>query len=210
MDLSTGQQRAIFAAVVIGLAGLGLYLIGPSLRHDGATASGKPTATPNAAPSAPPVTTAPPAPVPSTGGQAVNIYQWLPFTQQELGAAAAVTTRFCAAYETFSYTESAAAYAAHLDGLASGQLAGLLRASYATLGVAKQRSSQRQVSAGTGTIESLRAFGQSSLTFVVSITQQLTTTTGKSAKTVTYAITVVQSVNGWQVNDIELAQAGNT
>lgn len=207
MDLSTGQQRAIFAVVVVALAALGLYLIGPSLRHDGATASGKPTPTATLAPTA---TTAPPVPPPSTAGQAVNIYQWLPFTQQELGAAAATVTQFCTAYETFSYTESDAAYAAHLGGLATSQLTGVLREDYATLGVAKQRSSQRQVSTGSGTIESLRAFGQSSLTFVVSIAQQLTTTNGKSSNVVKYAITVVQSGGGWQVNDIELAQAGNT
>lgn len=207
MDLSTGQQRAIFAVVVVALAALGLYLIGPSLRHDGATASGKPT--PTATP-APPATTAPPVPPPSTAGQAVNIYQWLPFTQQELGTAAATVTQFSAAYETFSYTESDAAYAAHLSGLTSTQLAGVLREDYATLGVAKQRSSQRQVSTGSGTIESLRSFGQSSLTFVVSIAQQLTTTNGKSSNVVKYAITVVQSGGGWQVNDIELAQAGNS
>ena len=40
----------------------------------------------------------------------MNIYAWLPFTQQDLAAAASVAVRFGVDYDTYTYTESAAAY----------------------------------------------------------------------------------------------------
>jgi hypothetical protein len=47
---------------------------------------------------------------------------------------------------------------------------------------------------------------------VVNLTQQLaitTSTTSTTNKTTQYAVTVVKGAAGWQVNDIELAIAGN-
>ena len=97
----------------------------------------------------------------------MNIYSWLPFTQQGLADAAAVTVKFLVDYNTYSYTESAAGYVGTMNGLITGQLATTLRGLYATPGVAKIRTSQKQVSTGTAVINSLRAFGPSSLTFIV-------------------------------------------
>jgi len=64
-------------------------------------------------------------------------------------------------------------------------------------------------------ITALRAFGPSSLTFVVTLNQKTYSTqrTGKTTSHVVsgdYAITAAQSGNGWQVNDIQLASAGNS
>jgi hypothetical protein len=77
-------------------------------------------------------------------------------------------------------------------------------------GVAAARSQARQVSAGAAAIEAIRAFGPSSLTFLVQITEHLTATSGTSQLVTTYAITVTGSAAAWQVTDIELAAAGNT
>jgi hypothetical protein len=54
----------------------------------------------------------------------VDIYSWLPFTQQDLAAAAAVTEKFLVDYNTYSYTETADGYVAKMNGLihpAAGQ-----------------------------------------------------------------------------------------
>ena len=208
MELSTGQQRAVFAVVVVGLAVLGLYLVGPALHH-GSRAS----ASPRASASVPSSSAGSPAPVavaPSgaTAGP-VNIYDWLPFTQQDLATAAGVTESFCAAQEDFSYTESGTAYAARLAGLATGDLVQELTNAYLTPGVAQQRTSQRQVSTASATIDSLRTFGPTSLTFVVTVNQRLLSTRGTATSSTQYAITVVSAAGGWQVNDIELATQGN-
>jgi len=97
----------------------------------------------------------------------VNIYSWLPFTQQDLAAAAAVTVRFGVDYNTYTYTESTQAYVASMNGLITGPMATKLEASYSTPGVAKLRKSQQQVFHWNRHDHLAAAFGASSLTFVV-------------------------------------------
>jgi hypothetical protein len=215
MEPSSGQQRLLFVVVVLVLAGLGVYLIS-ARTHNGtaATPPASPSATSPApqasAPAVQPATT--PASVPAsvpTGSGKADIYQWLPFSQQDLTEAARTTVAFAADYETYSYTETAAAYAGKMATLVTGELAATLKNAYATPGVAAQRTAQKQVSTGSGGIASIRSFGPGSITFVVNIAQQLATTQGTSTKTTQYAVTVVSAAGGWQVNDIELAGAGN-
>jgi hypothetical protein len=213
VELSPRQRGAVFAAVVIVLAALGYFLVVPAVTHGHAaasptasgTASGGANGTPSSTPSAAPAVTAPAV---QAGG--VNIYAWLPFTQQDLAAAAAVAVRFSVDYNTFTYTESAADYVGAMGGLVTGQLATTLRAAYQIPGVAKLRASQKQVSTGTAVITALRAFGASSLTFAVTAGQRLATANGTSSGSTQYAVTVTGSGGGWQVSDIELESAGNT
>jgi len=211
VDLTPGQQKAVFALIVVVLAALGYWLILPKVTHSHTQAQATPAATPSAT-----VPTAVPSSVPSTAPASpvatgsVNIYSWLPFTQQNLAEAAALTVKFCVDYDTYTYTESAAAYVATMNGLVTGQLATTLQASYSTPGVASLRKSQQQVSTGTAAISSLRAFGSSSLTFVVNTTQKLVSSKGTTHGSTQYAVTVIGSGSSWQVDDIELASAGNT
>jgi hypothetical protein len=210
VDLSPGQQKAVFALVVVVLAALGYWLIVPRVSHSHGQA--RPSPTPAPTESVP----SPPASVPSTvtttpasaGG--VDIYSWLPFTQQGLAAAAAVTDKFLVDYNTYSYTESAAAYVARMNGLITVQEATTLKGLYATPGVAKIRISQKQNSTGTAAITALRTFGPSSLTFIATGTQHLTTSKGTSNGSAQYAITVTGSGTSWQVSDIELSSVGQS
>ena len=204
MDLSAGQQKALFAVVVVVLAGLGVFLLAPHGSHPHASPSA------SARPSAPAAGAGSPsaAAVPSPAGS-TNIYQWLPFTQAELGQAAAVATEVTTDYNTFTYTESAASYVARMNGLITSQLSQTLKNGYATVGVAQTRTSQKQVSSGTATIDSIRTFGSSSITFVVTATQKLTGTQGSTTSSVQYAVTVTGQGGTWQVYDIEPATAGN-
>jgi hypothetical protein len=209
MDLTQGQRRLAFVAIVVVLAGLGAFLLRPGSRssppgHTPAT-SRPPAAA--ATPSAVGPVATPSASAASTGS--VNIYQWLPFSQSGLARAAAVTQQFSADYGTFSYTQNAASYVARMAGLVTSQLSATLARGYATPGVASQRTQQQQVSSGSAVINSLRAFGGGSLTFVVTIKQAMTSKQGKSQTTGQYAVTVNGSGTVWQVNDIELASAGN-
>ena len=218
MEPSSGQQRLLFVVVVLVLAGLGVYLIS-GRTHNGTAAT--PPASVSAtsqAPQAPATSQAPQAPattpasvpasVPTSGGK-TDIDQWLPFSQQDLTEAARTTVAFAGDYGTYSYTETAAAYAGKMASLVTGELAATLKNAYATPGLAAQRTAQKQVSTGSGGIASIRSFGSGSITFVVNIAQQLATTQGTSTKTTQYAVTVVSAAGGWQVNDIELAGAGN-
>jgi hypothetical protein len=213
VDLSPGQQRAVFAVVVVVLAALGYWLLLPKVSHSHRQA--QPAASPAPAASAPgsqpsqgaspPAETASPA---STGG--VDIYSWLPFTQQGLAAAATVTEKFVVDYNTYTYTESADDYVGRMNGLITTQLADTLRGLYSTPGVVTVRTSQKQVSTGTAVINSLRTFGPSSLTFIVTGTQHLATSKGTSSGSSQYAVTLTGSGTNWQVNDIELSSVGQS
>ena len=219
MDLSPGQQKAVFVLVVVVLAALGYWLILPKISHShgAAQAATSPAPSATASASAPPqgsqvpqgTTPATVTPTPAASGT-VNIYSWLPFTQQGLAAAAAVTVKFAADYNTYSYTESPSGYVGTMNGLITAQLATTLRGLYATPGVAKVRTAQKQVSTGTAVIDSLRTFGPSSLTFVVTAGQHLVTSHGTSNASTQYAITVTGSGTSWQVNDIELSNVGQS
>ena len=213
MDLSPGQLKAVFVLVVLVLASLGYWLILPKVTHSHATSQAGASQAPSAAGSAsapPSGTPAPAATATPAPSGSVNIYSWLPFTQQGLAAAAAVTVQFTVAYNTYSYTENADAYVAAMNGLITPQLATTLRDSYANPGVARLRTDQKQVSTGTAVITSIRAFGPSSLTFVVTAGQRLVTSKGTSNGSAQYAVTVTGSGTSWQVNDIELATAGQS
>jgi hypothetical protein len=218
VDLSPGQQKAVFALVVVVLAALGYWLILPKISHShGSARAATSPVTPAPAPSASasvPASQVPQGATPTTvmaspaATGTVNIYSWLPFTQPGLAAAAAVTVKFCADYNTYSYTESASAYVGTMNGLITGQLATTLQGLYSTPGVAKVRTGQQQVSTGTAVIDSLRTFGPSSLTFIVTGTQHLVTSHGTTNGSARYAITVTGSGTSWQVNDIELSTVG--
>ncbi len=215
MDLSPRQQKTVFVVVVVVLAALGYWLILPKITHSHGSAQAATPPTPSVAGSVPAsqvpqgATPAPATAAPAATGP-VNIYSWLPFTQQGLADAAAVTVKFGADYNTYSYTESASAYVGTMNGLITGQLATTLQSLYSTPGVAKVRTSQKQVSTGTAVIDSLRSFGASSLTFVVTAGQHLVTSNGTTDGSAQYAITVTGSGTGWQVNDIELSTAGQS
>jgi hypothetical protein len=202
MELSSGQQRLLFVVVVLALGGLGIFLLGS--RHRTAA---PPPARPSA--SAAPATSTPAAAPATTTGGGVDIYQWLPFTQQDLTAASRATVAFAADYETWTYTEPAQAYVAKMNGLVTTNFAASLQNSYATPGVAALRNAQKQISTSSGGIASIRSFGAGSITFAVNITQRLATTSGTTNSSKQYAVTVVSNATGWQVNDVEIAGAGN-
>jgi hypothetical protein len=212
MELSPARQKLLFVVIVVVLAVLGYYLVLPATHHKNGTAA-SPAATSSTVPAAPLATVTPAAPpvvVQTPAAGAVNIYNWLPFSQQDLADAAAVTTQFCVDYNTYTYTESATAYLAKMNGLVVSGLAAVLKDGYTTPGTASLRTAQKWISSGTATIETLRAFGQTSLTFVVSTAQHLVTSGGTQNKTTPYAVTLTGSGTNWQVSDIELASAGNT
>jgi hypothetical protein len=212
MDLNAGQRKAVFALIVVVLAGLGVYIFA-SRAHGGQT-NGSPRAAAHS-PAPRPTSAAIPATSPSPAAAAVtpadpDIYQWLPFTQAQLGSAATVATQFGDTYGTWSYTQNATTYVATMHDLITSELADVIAQGYSVPGVAGQRASKKQVSTGSAVINSLRAFGTSSITFVVTITEQITDTAGRSLNSTQYAITVVGVGSSWQVNDIELASAGNS
>jgi hypothetical protein len=205
--------------VAVVLVGFGIFLI-KSRHSGGSSATTSPTAsTPpssaSAGGSAGSQTSGPPSSVPaatpaSTAGGA-EIYQWLPFTAADLSAASQTTLTFAKDYSTWSYTESAANYAATMSTLVTPQELAVVKSGYSTSGVAALRTADKQVSSGTGTIDSIQSFAAGpSITFFVTINQQVTSTQPASTQSNQYAITVASSGGAWQVNNFELSKLGNT
>ncbi|MHB1876132.1 MAG: hypothetical protein ACYCPF_14890, partial [Streptosporangiaceae bacterium] len=149
---------------------------------------------------------------PSSGGNsgaAPDIYQWLPFTPADLASAARTTIAFAVDYGTTSYTEPVSGYLARLRPLATATLLGQIGRAYSTPGVASARTAGRQVATATAAITSLRAFGPGSITFVVAITQRISSTTGRTSQRTDYAVTLTGTGTSWQVSAIQLASVGN-
>jgi len=223
MELTPGQQRLVFVVVVLALAGLGIYLLNG--RESGGSPAAAPSTTPASTAAAPPVASsaasAPASSVPSTAAPSTSaataggtdIYQLLPFTPAELSAAANTTTAFAKAYATWSYTESATAYGATFNGLATAKEIGILESNYNS--AAAQQTAKKLVSSGSGTIDSIRSIlsavpGQpTSITFLVTINQQVTPAQPGATPSSQYAITVSPQGTAWLVNDIELSKLGN-
>ena len=208
---SPAWRRVAFAAIVCVLVALGAYLIGPLAHRDqqpgkqhGHQPGAARTPRPAISRSSPAAGTSSPQ-----SGQP-DIYQWLPFTQSGLAAAAATVTRFGAAYGTYSFDESASAYGASLRPLTSASLMDQIEAAYAAPGVASARAGAKQVAVGTATIDSISAFGPTSLTFYLQITQHTTATTGASQQSTRYSVTVTGGGASWQVTSVQLATVGNS
>jgi hypothetical protein len=210
VDASPAQRRIVFALIVFALVALGAYLLRPAVQVADRSASRPGAGTPaTARPADPEPGSQSPVSTPAPSGQP-DIYQWLPFSQQSLTVAAATVVRFGDAYGTFSYTQSAAAYVRPMQSLVSPSLAGQIAAAYSAPGVSAARNSGKQVSSGVATIESIRAFGPDSLTFIVQISTRLTEVTGRSQHATAYAVTLTGSGPTWQASAIELASTGNS
>jgi hypothetical protein len=204
-------RRVAFAVIVCVLVALGAYLIGPIAHRDRQPGSQPPSHQPGAPGTQRPAS----SPSPSATGTAPpsgqpDIYQWLPFTQTGLAAAAATVTRFGDAYGSYSYAENATAYGASLRPVTSASLVDQIEAAYAAPGVASARAGAKQVAAGTATIDSISAFGPTSLSFYLEISQRITGSTGTSSQNTRYSVTVTGGGANWQVTSVELATVGNS
>ncbi len=182
MEASPAQRRIVFALVVFVLVALGAYLLRPAARGISRPANrpGRGTSV-SASPSASEPGSQPPSSGPAQSVRPIST-NGCRSPSRRLTAAAATVVRFGDAYGTFSYTENAAAYVRPMQSLVSPSLAGQIAAAYSAPGVAAARTSSKQVSSGVATIESIRAFGPDSLTFVVQITERLADVTGRSQR----------------------------
>jgi hypothetical protein len=208
MQLSIGQQRALFVVLVLLLAGVGVFLLGPGRSHGGGATPASSAIAASSSPAALAVPSAEVAPTTVVVPQAIkgaNIYEWLPFSQKDLTSAANVTLAFAAADQTFSSTDTATSYGQRLQNLVTPTLLGMLEQQFRPLGATGMTSTS------SGTISQIASFGASpaSITFVVTLTEQTTTGGKTTSTTTTDNVTTVAVAGGWQVNDIELAGVGN-
>jgi hypothetical protein len=189
-------SRPARAAALLAAAGL---LCGCSLLP-------RPAASP-APPSQAAHATGPASPPPATA--APPLASILPFPPARLQAAAALAARFTTAWDSWSWRQPPAAWLAALRPMTAGSLYPALAQAAGTPGVLAQRTAARQSAAATTSAVRIRDLTPGSVTLTVTVRQVITSRTGTSQATASYAVTLTPRGSGWAVWDIQPASAGN-
>ncbi len=162
--------------------------------------------TPPGGTTARPAATASPQPAPA----AVPLASLLPFPPVRLQAAAGLAARFTAAWDSWSWRQSPAAWLTRLRPMASASLEPALAQAAGTRGVLAQRAAARQTATATVTALVIRDLTPGSVTVTATVTQVITGSSGTSRATASWAVTLTPAGTGWLVWDIEPAAAGNS
>jgi hypothetical protein len=214
------RARTLAAATVAGLLLAGIAF---SRHHsDQPAPSAHPQPTTSTAPSSPqPTTPRPTDPAPETAPEAAARAEGLlPFTDQQIAAAADLAARFTAAYATHRYDEPPQTYLNRLAPLTSTQLQPILARSATDGTVLNQRRRDREITTAHAHPEAIRTLGPTSITLLLTTTTHTTTQPpGQTGPRQTpqalqqekarYAVTVTRKGDGWQVYAIELAITGD-
>jgi hypothetical protein len=188
------------ARATVLLAAAGLLCAGCSLLP-------RPAASP--APASPPARATAPA-SPSPAPAAPPLASILPFPPARLQAAATLAGRFTAAWDSWSWRQSPAAWLAALRPMAAGSLYPALAQAAGTPGVLAQRTAARQTATATVTALAIRDLTPGSVTVTVTAAQVITSSSGTSRSLAGWAVTLTPAGSGWLVWDIEPAGAGNS
>jgi hypothetical protein len=153
--------------------------------------------------------TAPASPRPTTATP--PLASILPFPPGRLQAAAVLAGRFTAAWDSWSWQQSPGAWLARLRPMAASSLYPALAQAAGTPGVLAQRKAARQTAAATTSALQIRDLTPGSVTISVTVRQVITSSTGTSQATASFAVTLTPrgGGSGWAVWDIEPASAGN-
>ena len=211
--------RRSSSLVVLGLAGLGIFLVRPGAsgsaapaqspsasRSPAATASPPPAVTQS--PAATPAPSTAPAPAPGSAGTA-DIYQWLPFTPSELTSRRGGYPVRRSLRDLLLHRERDR-IRARMRNVITSQLSEVLARAYATPGVAGPRARQKQVSAAT--VEHQRAARVRLEQHHVhrrDRTRRSPAPRESAGAPRSTPSPLTGSGGSWQVSDIELASAGN-
>ncbi|MFD6949308.1 hypothetical protein A6A08_12850 [Nocardiopsis sp. TSRI0078] len=212
-------QRAVFIGLIIVLVAFGLYLsfggFGPDADEEGPaaappeseTSQGQQGTRGSGGPDA--LSTVEPSPIPTTAADDVNVLDWFPFTEEDLRAAGATASAFAEAYGTIDYTQSPESYYASMEELATNEFADVLSETSRVGAFWDQMSEAEAVAEGRATVDSMRTFGEDSITFVVTA-QSITETADAEfdEELGEFAVTVVRSGDSWRVFDFQPADVG--
>ncbi|MCA2225860.1 hypothetical protein [Nonomuraea aurantiaca] len=198
-----GDRRGVaFAAIVVVIAAVGIYLTmwpDSSEPGTGQTSAGHTTTVSPAAPS---------KPLATASGKPFDIYSYLPMTKEQLAAAADLAERFTAAYGTFRYDEEPSAYVDRIKVFTTAEFGNVLARTRTSPGTVERDRADELVAAGTAKMKEIRQVEKSSIIFVVTGTQQITAKSGNKQVVDDYAVTVSQMGADWRVFDLQPADAG--
>lgn len=139
----------------------------------------------------------------------VDAGRLLPFTPEQITRAAQLAQAFIAAYSTHRYNEPGAAYLQHLAPMTAPSLYAVLERTATDPTVQVPRQRMQEVTLAHARTEMIRELGPTSITFLVTATEHVTTTYATRRDTARYAVTLIPATGGdWSVYDVELAATG--
>ncbi|MEV5411592.1 hypothetical protein AB0K60_22480 [Thermopolyspora sp. NPDC052614] len=205
-----GRRGIVFAAVVIVLAAVGIYLTLPSSPDPGGEAGGATTTQGKAAPTSAPRASGSAAPSagPPLDPEKFDVYAFLPLTREQFAGAADVARRFLAQYATHRYDEDPVSYAERLKSFTTAEMGASLTRTVTDPERVRQEQADKVVSEGTAKIKSIRDFSPNSITWVATATERITAASGPREVVEEYAVTVIQVGDAWRVYDLNPADAG--
>ena len=212
--LSDRAQRFVFIGLIVMLVGAGVYFSVTGSEDGGADAG---PAGPevsqgqNGGSAKAPVglSSAEPSPLPTTAEDDVDVLAWFPFSEEDLRAAGATARAFAEAYGTIDYTGSPEAYYDSMRSLATAEYADVLAESSRAGAFWAEMAEAGAIAEGRAEVESVRGFGDRSITFVVTA-QSITETadSGFDEDLGEFAVTVAKEGRTWKVFDFQPADAG--
>ncbi|WP_433497961.1 hypothetical protein ACQP1K_24085 [Sphaerimonospora sp. CA-214678] len=204
-------KKLAFAGAVAVLAVVGVYLTmnpptsGEAQGDDGRTATGEHRSSQTAA------AVAPRSPVPRQVAKTpatFDVYDYLPLTRQELGAAADLARRFTESYGTFRYDEEPAAFAGRLGAFTTEEFAAQLTRAMTDPALAERNRADQVVSRASARVQTIRDMTAGQVVFVVGSVRHVTDREGEKDESDRFAVTVVKAGSDWRVYDLGLADAG--
>ncbi|MFD8565014.1 hypothetical protein ACWDOR_44715 [Streptosporangium canum] len=205
-----GSRRGlVFAVLVIMLAAVGIYLtMWPDSGDERQTSADPVGASRTVAASQAPAGAERPRPSATASNAPFDVYSYLPMTKQELAAAADYAQRFTTEYGTFSYDEDPADYGDRLSGYTTTEFAAVLLRTVTSPGSVEANRADEVVSVGTARVKEIRQVQSTSVTFVVTGTQNVTAKSGPKERTEDYAVTLIEVGADWRVHDLQPADDG--
>ena len=208
MELNPRQQKLAFAVIVVILAGLGVYLLLPDTTRRAArrdAASRRPRCLGRRRARAAARRDADAAG--ELGGEHLPVAAVLAKRPGQRGRRRGAGGGVLRHLQL--HGERCLPTASRMSNLVTSQYLQVLESDYATYGVAKQRTEDKEISTATAVVNSLRSFGSSSLTFVVTISQHIQQVSGTSSPDRPVRGNGGQHGRHWQVDQIQPASAGN-
>jgi hypothetical protein len=204
-----GRRGVVFAVVAVVLVAVGVFLL-PSGSSDEQEARPRPQAAQEGAatPAAGRSGSAVPTQAASARPDEFDIYEYLPWTREQLAGSADVARRFLAQYATHRHDEDPISYAERLRSFTTAELAESLTRTVTDPARVEQERADQVVSDGTAKIRSIRTFGENSITWVGTATERITAASGAKEVVQEYAVTTIQVGDAWRVYDFNPAEAG--
>lgn len=140
---------------------------------------------------------------------AAEAVRMLPYPPDQIAQAARRATEFVTAYSTHRYDERPQRYVARLASIMSPQLRPAIEREAGDPATIDQRRRTQETSTARAHVQTIRLLGPSSITFVVTAIEHVTTAYATRDDTSRYAVTLIRPRDEWLVYAIELAAVGD-